>query len=176
MLYYVDYAAANQLAGVYVVCPDGQVWIRQFYVTGPGYRPTGQQLGELAALASAIFDVTCMWAGDKKIVVGHNNVGALMAALRNHGSGRIKGRAYWLRRLALSMLEYCQDSDGCFVAHLCGSCMPADFVSRMDFIYTEWTLYSTVRCGPCAVRHAWILLEPCGCGVVCCHRVVPFEG
>eukprot|EP01079_Euglenida_sp_SAG-EU17-18_P000214 gene214-11067_t len=47
-----------------------------------------------------------MWAGDKKIVFG-DNVGALMAALRNHGSGRIKGRAYWLRRLALAMLEYC---------------------------------------------------------------------
>ena len=148
-LVFVDYAGIHNMAACVIVTMSGLVYAQQWRLSGvKAWNPANmiQQYGELAALAGSVYMGTQL--PGRTLVFG-DNLGSLYAMLRL-SSPNIKGRSYWLRRLARGLwhlaLTHVRDMYPVELGHCPGTRMPADPLTRTDgrILYPTLTYIATV--------------------------------
>ena len=140
-IFFVDYAAAFNLAALVHITPEGDVFVRQWRISGS----VQQQYGELASLCAAIYIATTKSTSGPSLVFS-DNIGAIFTMLSFTGPN-IKGRAYWLRRLAKALwyLILAQDNvRPVELGHCPGSLIPADWYTRSDYVFFTETWVASV--------------------------------
>lgn len=133
---FVDYAGVSNTAAYLLVTPQGDCYGAQWRISGmkAWWRVCDkQQLGELAGLCGAVFVGAC--TGVRTLVFGDNS-GALMTLLGQHSAPNVRGRSYWLRRLARALYS-ASDARSVEIGHAPGFCMPADWLTRLPTCDTD---------------------------------------